>query len=96
MIDRETVERVAHLARIALDEERVPELVRELGGILDHVERLDALDLVDVPPLTHASGGHDVYRDDAPAPSLSPDDALANAPDRQDAFYRVPRVIEEA
>ena len=94
MIDRKTLERVAALARIELDPGQVEGLLRDLDRILGYVDQLGRLDVDSVPPLTHAAGGHDVYRKDEPGPSLPRKNALQNAPDRDEGFYRVPRVIE--
>ena len=95
MIDRETVERVAWLARVELSPDRVPGLVSELDSILRHVEMLAELDLTGVPPLSHGAVTQDVFRPDQPGDSASVQEALANAPDHEDGFFRVPRVIEE-
>ncbi|MAG55575.1 MAG: Asp-tRNA(Asn)/Glu-tRNA(Gln) amidotransferase GatCAB subunit C [Planctomycetes bacterium] len=96
MIDRRTVEQIARLARLELDEERVVKLTDELSRILAHIDKLEELDVTDVPPLTHGTGGADVYRADVAGPVLDRDDALRNAPDQADGLFRVPRVIGDA
>lgn len=96
MIEREAVEKVLHLARLDLSPEQTERLWHELESILAFVEKLEELDVSNVPPLTHASGDSDVYRDDVPTSPLARDAALANAPDRSNGFFRVPRVIEES
>jgi len=96
MIDRETVEKVARLARLELAPDEVERLVKELGSILDHVARLSELDLHDVPTLAHAPGAANVYREDTPGPVLSAEEALANAPESDGRFFRVPPVIDGA
>ena len=95
LIERSTVEKVAILARIAIPASRLDGLVEELRSIVEYVDQLAELDVADVAPLTHAVGGSNVYRDDEPGASLAAEEALANAPDREDGFYRVRRVIEE-
>ena len=96
MIEPETVLKVARLARLELSGDESARLAVELGRILSHVDRLEELDVADVPPLMHATGGADVYRDDATGPTLSVQDALGNAPDTSDDCFRVPNVIDEA
>lgn len=96
MIDRETVERVARLARLELDADRAESLVRDLGHILDHVERLQELDLSRVEPLLHPPTALGDLRGDDPGPVLDVQEALRNAPDRGDDLFRVPRVIGDA
>ncbi|MAB90648.1 MAG: Asp-tRNA(Asn)/Glu-tRNA(Gln) amidotransferase GatCAB subunit C [Planctomycetes bacterium] len=96
MIEPETVLKVARLARLELSEEESARLAVELGRILGHVDRLEELDVTDVPPVMHGTGGSDVYREDAAGPTLSVRDALANAPDAADGCFRVPKVIDDA
>lgn len=93
MIEPGTVLKVARLARLALTEAESASLAEELGRILDHVDQLEELDVTDVPPLMHATGGSDVYREDVAGPTLSAEDALGNAPDTADGCFRVPKVI---
>jgi aspartyl-tRNA(Asn)/glutamyl-tRNA(Gln) amidotransferase subunit C len=66
----------------------------QLGGILEYVKKLDELDTSDVPPTYHVLDLVNVTREDAVRPSLPVDEALANAPDRAEGFYRVPKIIE--
>ena len=81
---------VAELARLALTEEEVGRLTEQLGAILDAVGKVSELDLAAVEPTSHPLDLANVWRDDEPRPSLAPDDALANAPERGDGFFRVP------
>ncbi|MFN2525728.1 MAG: Asp-tRNA(Asn)/Glu-tRNA(Gln) amidotransferase subunit GatC, partial [Actinomycetota bacterium] len=67
----------------------------ELTHILAHVERIQALDLADVAPTSHAVPLTNVMRADEVRPSLDPGDALANAPEREDGRFKVPRILEE-
>lgn len=91
------VRRIAALARLTLTPEEEARFAVQLGAILEHVESLRALDVSGVPPMTHAlaaEGRPPALRDDVPAPCLSPDEALANAPAREGTFFKVPRIIE--
>ncbi len=90
MIDREQVLHVARLARLELAEDEIERISGELSGILEHVDRISALDLDDVEPTTHVVALENVLRPDVPDPSLSRDQALANAPDPSDGAFRVP------
>ncbi len=88
------VEHIAHLARLALSAEEAEKFGRQLGSILAYVEKLGELDTTDIKPTSHTLPIENVMREDAARDSLSKDAALANAPDRADNFYRVPRIIE--
>ncbi len=90
MIDREQVLHVARLARLELSEEEIERMLGELSGILEHVDRITALDLDDVEPTSHVVALENVLRADEPDPSLDRETALANAPDAADGTFRVP------
>ena len=89
-IDRETVVHVARLARLDLREDEVDRLTDELTAILDAVSKVAELDLDGVPPTTHPLDLVNVWAVDEPRPSLSLDEALANAPAREGDLFRVP------
>jgi aspartyl-tRNA(Asn)/glutamyl-tRNA(Gln) amidotransferase subunit C len=90
MIDREQVLHVARLARLELSEDEIERMAGELSGILEHVDRISALDLDQVEPTTHVVELANVLRDDDPEPSLPREVALEPAPDPADGFFRVP------
>jgi aspartyl-tRNA(Asn)/glutamyl-tRNA(Gln) amidotransferase subunit C len=90
----EEVEHVALLARLRLTEEERERFTTQLNSILEHFEQLQQIDTSGVPPMSHAVPMSNVLREDEPAPSLSPEEALQNAPDRDRDCFRVPRVIE--
>lgn len=81
MIDLPTVRHVARLARLHLDPDELERMRSELSGILEHVERIQSLDLHDVPPTSHVEAMYNVLRDDVPGPSLSLEEALREAPE---------------
>jgi len=95
VISREDVEHVGRLARLALSEAESERMREQLSGILAYIDTLRALDTAGVEPTSHAVPLVNVMRDDATRPCLSQDAALANAPDRSDDFFRVPRIIED-
>jgi aspartyl-tRNA(Asn)/glutamyl-tRNA(Gln) amidotransferase subunit C len=94
-IDRDAVDHVARLARIDLSEEERDRMCVELTQILEHAERIQALDLDAVAPTSHALALVNVARKDEVRPSLSQEAALAGAPEVEEGRFRVPRLIEE-
>ena len=94
-ISREEVAHVARLARLELSGAELEQMRLELDRILTYIDKLRALDTEGVEPTSHAVPLVNVMRDDEPAPSLPPTEMLANAPDRVDEFFRVPKIIEE-
>ena len=95
MISREEVQHVARLARLHLTDEEAERMREQLDAILAYIDKLRELDVEGVEPTAHAVPLVNVMRDDALAPCLPQQQALANAPDRADEFFRVPRIIED-
>jgi aspartyl-tRNA(Asn)/glutamyl-tRNA(Gln) amidotransferase subunit C len=91
-ITREDVLHVARLARLEIPENEVDRVRDELGAILEAVGKVAELDLADVEPTSHPLAVVNVWAEDEPRPSLSQEDALANAPDPVDGAFRVPAV----
>ncbi len=91
-ITREDVLHVARLARLEIPEGEVEAVQAQLGAILEAVGKVSELDLSDVEPTSHPLDVVNVLAADEPRPSLSPEDALANAPDPADGHFRVPAV----
>ena len=89
-ITRDDVLHVARLARLALREDEIERLQVQLNAILDAVGKVSELDLADVPPTSHPLALVNVFGEDEPAPCLPVEDALANAPEREGDFFRVP------
>ncbi len=92
MISEEEVRHVADLARLGLTDEEVKRMGGQLGAILDSIDQIGELDLTDVPPTTNALNLTNVLRPDEPHQELSPDTALAMAPDAVDDLFAVPRI----
>ena len=88
------VRKVAHLARLELSDAEVETMTRQLAAIVAYVDQLKQVPTDGVEPLAHALDVSNVFRGDEPAPSLSVDEALANAPQRKGDFYRVPAVLD--
>ncbi|TMK95175.1 MAG: Asp-tRNA(Asn)/Glu-tRNA(Gln) amidotransferase subunit GatC [Actinobacteria bacterium] len=89
-ITRADVEHVARLARLALRDDEVERLQEQLNAILDAVGKVSELDLADVPPTSHPLDLTNVFGLDEPRESLPLEEALANAPEREGDFFRVP------
>jgi aspartyl-tRNA(Asn)/glutamyl-tRNA(Gln) amidotransferase subunit C len=89
-ITRDDVLHVARLARLELTDDEIERFGEQLNAILDAVGKVSELDLDDVPPTSHPLELANVWAEDEPRPSLSVEDALANAPAREGGFFRVP------
>ncbi len=90
MIDREQVLHVARLARLELADAEVERMSGELSTILDHVERMNELDLDGVEPTSHVVPLTNVLRADKPRPSWPREQILEPAPDSDEGAFRVP------
>ena len=85
---------VANLARIALTPEEEARLGSQLGDILGYVKKLEELDVSDVEPMAHAVPLDNVLRADEVQPSISNDEASANAPKAANGLFVVPKIVE--
>lgn len=92
-ISKADVEHVALLARLALSEEEKDKLAAQLNQILDHAGKIGELDTADVEPTSHAIPTVNVFREDKVGPELSVEAALANAPEREDDAFGVPKIV---
>jgi aspartyl-tRNA(Asn)/glutamyl-tRNA(Gln) amidotransferase subunit C len=90
VLDRDQVLHVARLARLELDPDEVQRMATELSHVLEHVERIRELDLEGTPPTSHAVDVGTVTRPDEPRPCLTPEQALASAPEPVDGGFGVP------
>jgi aspartyl-tRNA(Asn)/glutamyl-tRNA(Gln) amidotransferase subunit C len=93
-ITRDEVKRVALLARLELSEEEENRLTEQLDSILQYMEKLGALDTANVEPLAHAVDIANAFRADRVTNEPQAEALLANAPDREKTFLKVPKVIE--
>ncbi|WP_163361942.1 Asp-tRNA(Asn)/Glu-tRNA(Gln) amidotransferase subunit GatC, partial [Klebsiella aerogenes] len=88
------VRRIAHLARIAVSEEEVAPLQGELNAILAFVEQLGAVDVTGVEPMTSVTPMRMKRREDAITEGDRAADIVANAPETEDGYFLVPKVVE--
>lgn len=95
-LSRDDVRHVATLARLALGDEEAAGLGRQLSQILTYVQTLNELDTSQVEPTSHVVPMANVWREDEVAPSCDREAILANAPDRAEEFFRVPKIIDDA
>ena len=89
-ISRELLLHVAHLARLELRDDELARLEVQLNDILAAVSKVAELDLSDVPATSHPLDVVNVWEEDEPRPCLSVEEALANAPERDGDFFKVP------
>ena len=94
MIDRKEVEYVAKLAHIELSEDEKEKFAKELGSIIDFVQKLNELDTNKVLPTYHIVPLKNVMREDKIEESLPQDKALKIAPSKENGHYKVPKIIE--
>ena len=94
-LSKDEVRHVAMLARIGLEPGDEDFYAEQLSGILDHIDRLQQLDTAAIPPTAQVVEIESRLRDDEPRPSLTQEEALANAPAAVNGFFRVPSIQEE-
>ena len=93
-ISQQEVEKMAHLARLDVDDELKETLAEQLSDILDYIDALKDVDVDGVTPVSGAAFMNNVFREDKQEPSPGPDVTLANAPERDQDFFVVPRVVK--
>lgn len=93
LISSADVAYVAKLAHLSFDEQQAQDMVGKLGSILEYMQQLNEIDTTGVELTTHVLPINNVFREDVPGVQLSNDQALANAPEREDNFFRVPRIL---
>jgi len=94
-ISKEQVEHVAKLARLEITDAEKDAFSQQLSAILSYVEQLNTVDTTGVEPTATVVQQANVFREDSLRPSLSVDKALSNAPESQDGYFIVPKIIGE-
>jgi aspartyl-tRNA(Asn)/glutamyl-tRNA(Gln) amidotransferase subunit C len=94
-ITRDEVAHLARLSRLALTDAELEHFAGQLDQIIAAVARVQEVAADQIPPMTHAVPVVNVYREDVPAPQLTPEQALACAPASEQARFRVPRILAE-
>lgn len=93
-ISKDEVEKMAHLARLEVDESQKEKMALQLSHILGYIDKLTDVDVSDVKPSSGVTVMNNVLREDVLTPSPGPDVTLANAPERDEDFYTVPRIVK--
>jgi aspartyl-tRNA(Asn)/glutamyl-tRNA(Gln) amidotransferase subunit C len=94
-IDKQMVTRVALLGRLELNDSEIQQLSTQLSEIVGYIEKINELDTAAVEPLAHCLPVHNVLREDVPQRSLTNDQALTNAPDQTDGYFKVPKILDD-
>lgn len=89
----EEVKKIAELARLSFTEEEYIQFTGEMNSILEYINKLNELDTTGVEPMSHPAGGVNFMREDELKPSVTAEEALKNAPAREENFFSVPKVI---
>lgn len=95
MIEKKDIQYVAKLANLKIEDDDIDDFTRQIGDILEYVEKLDELDTDDVVPTAYTVPMKNVMREDKAEPSMDRDKILANAPDKKEGQYRVPKIISD-
>jgi aspartyl-tRNA(Asn)/glutamyl-tRNA(Gln) amidotransferase subunit C len=93
-ITRETLDKIAHLARLEFAEKDADKILKDMNGILAFVDKLDEVDTEGIEPLTSMSHEINAFREDEVKTHLPHEEALVNAPKKDKHFFRVPKVLE--
>jgi aspartyl-tRNA(Asn)/glutamyl-tRNA(Gln) amidotransferase subunit C len=93
-VDKDTVRRIARLSRLAVPEERLEPLAGELNGIFQWVEMLNEVNVDGVPAMTSVVAQKLKWREDKVTDGGAAEALMANAPEREDTFFVVPKVVE--
>lgn len=92
-VNKQDVEKIAELARLIFSEEELENFTPQMNKILSYMDKLNELDTDNVEPLSHPVEQTNVFREDELRPSISTEDALKNAPFKDENHFKVPKVI---
>ena len=94
-LTEDAVRKVAHLSRLAIGDEQIPRYTRELSTVLEHIEKLQSLDVEGVEPMAHPRPVHNRLDEDIPVEGMNVETLLQNAPAVKGEFIAVPKVLGE-
>ncbi len=94
-IDKETVDKIAHLARLELSAGETDEMIKDMSKILDFMAKLNEIDTSGIEPLVYMTDEVNVLRDDVVKQQITHQEALLNAPKHDDDYFLVAKVIEK-
>ena len=93
-INRPLLDKIAHLARLEFDERDAAKVMHDMTTIVEWVEKLNEVDTDGVEPLTSMSHELNAFREDQAKTTLTHDEVLKNAPQHDENFFRVPKVLD--
>lgn len=94
IINDETIEYVSILAKLELSQEEKEAAKKDMGRMLDYIDKLNELDTSSVEPMSHVFPVHNVFREDVVTNGDDRDNILANAPEEKDGSFKVPKTVE--
>jgi aspartyl-tRNA(Asn)/glutamyl-tRNA(Gln) amidotransferase subunit C len=94
-IDNETVDKIAHLARLEFENDSKQQMINDMNNMLGFIDKLNELDTQNIEPLVYMSEERNILRDDELIPTITQDEALKNAPKKDSDYFKVPKVIEK-
>ena len=94
-IDNETVDKIAHLARLEFDAEAKKSIIKDMNNMLAFVEKLNELDTTGVEPLVYMTDEEQDLREDVVKQEMTQQEALMNAPKKDSDYFKVPKVVEK-
>ena len=93
-VTKDEVKYIASLSRLEFNESELEDFTNEFNQILNYIDKLNELDTENIEPLSHPIEKKNVFRKDKLVASINRDEALKNAPDKTDEYFKVPKVIK--
>ena len=94
-IDTETVDKIAHLARLEFENEAKEQIITDMNNMLSFIDKLNEVDTSNIAPLIYMSDEVNILREDVVKQEITQDEALKNAPKHDSDYFKVPKVIEK-
>jgi aspartyl-tRNA(Asn)/glutamyl-tRNA(Gln) amidotransferase subunit C len=94
-ISAEEIKKIALLSRLEIQDNQIDSVGKQLNDILTYMDLISQVDISDVEPTGHAVSMRNVMREDVPQPSLANEKALQNAPEQENGYFKVPKVIQD-
>ena len=93
-VTKDEVKYIASLSRLEFNESELEDFTNEFNQILNYIDKLNELDTENIEPLSHPIEKKNVFREDKLVASINRDEAIKNAPDKTDEYFKVPKVIK--
>lgn len=91
---KDTVKHIAKLSNLRFSEEEINKLSPKFERVLNSIQKIEELDLDGIEPMSHVNESYNMLRDDVVEPSLTTEEALKNAPKKNEYFFKVPKMFE--